>query len=657
MAEEEKPKKPGPGKSEFAQLIEVMESNNKSTDRIAIDGRNTRRHLLEMKNMQKVMNDFQARTVYGFENFLDIIDSQKLQGMENNRERMSIFEEIRNELQKLPKSTATATATASKKDGGGALMGKISKMVGVGGIGIGAMGIGIAAVFATAPKLIKTFETMDVPAIKKNIMDLIGINQEVEKQGGNLLVDGGSLALAMTGIGIGLAALGIGAGVSGGVDKFLDEGWTDKIKDNVLSLLSIETAVIEQGQSLLGGSSKLGIALAAMGAGLAAFGVGKAAGGAGDAIAKFSQGENFAEDIKKEVETLLSINLVPKTDPEKAGFLGTMTALGAGLVAFALGKAGSGAADAITKFTAGDNFAQDIKDEVETLLSIPNLQGAGLGEGGLKNFVGTMSALGLGLAAFAVGKGSAGIADAFTKFTAGDNFADDIKTEVETLLSMGDGADIEKSKAVKTALTDLGLGLAAFAGSKGLNAIADLGAGIVSFFTGTKNPVDQAIELGKNAADVQAGADAFDDFAMALGKFSNVNIDFDAQKLAKDLYAASKTLELAIVGGSEGFIFKEKFVGIKNFQDDMDNASAGIERLRGALNINAGGVSMSTPGPMQGMTVGNMSVENAILKMATPMTTGNINTAVKQGDNIRGGDQILIQNNTSSVTDSLQVDR
>ena len=54
---------------------------------------------------------------------------------------------------------------------------------------------------------------------------------------------------------------------------------------------------------------------------------------------------------------------------------------------------------------------------------------------------------------------------------------------------------------------------------------------------------------------------------------------------------------------------------------------------------------------------GSTFVENAILKMATPMTTGNINTAVKQGDNIRGGDQILIQNNTSSVTDSLQVDR
>jgi|SRR5210317_1298744 hypothetical protein len=656
MAEDNKPKKDAPGTKGIATLIEVMEANNKSTAKIAIDSQNTRRHLLEMKNMQKVMNDFQARTVYGFENFQDIIDSQKLQGMEDNRERMSIFEEIRDELRQLPKDTAAATATASEKNGGGALLGNIGKMVGGAGIGVGAIGVGIAAVFATAPKLIETFETMDVPAIKKNIMDLIGINQEVEKQGGNLLVDGGSLALAMTGIGIGLAALGIGAGVSGAVDKFLDEGWTDRIKDNVLSLLSIESAVSEQGQSLLGGSSKLGVALSALGLGLAAFGIGKAAGGAGDAITKFSQGENFAEDIKKEVETLLSINLVPKTDPEKAGFVGTMTALGAGLVAFAIGKAGSGAAGAITQFSS-ENFAQDIKDEVETLLTIPNLPGAGLGEGGLKNFIGTMTALGAGLIAFSAGKGAAGISDAFTKFTAGDNFADDIKTEVETLLSMGDGADIEKSKAVKTALTDLGLGLAAFAGSKGLNAIADLGAGVVSFFTGTKNPVDQAIELGKNAADVQAGADAFDDFAMALGKFSNVNIDFDAKKLAKDLYAASKTLELAIVGGSEGFIFKEKFVGIKNFQDDMDNASAGIERLRGALNMNAGGVSMSTPGPIQGMTVGNMSVENALLKMAE--TGGNATNIVTGGNaSSVANTSVIVQNNQKSdIGSSLQDDR
>ena len=424
MAEEEKPKRSAPGKTDFAKLIEVMESNNKSTAKIEIDGRNTRRHLLEIKNMQKVMNEFQARTVFGFENFQDMIDSQKLQGMEDNRERMSIFEEIRDELRNMPKETAIENINVQDKSKSGGLLANIGKMIGGAGIGAGAVGVGIAAVFATAPKLIDTFETMDVPAIKKNIMELVGINKEVEKEGGNLLVDGGSLALAMTGIGIGLAALGIGSATAGAADKFLDEGWTDRIKENVLSLLSIETAVEAQGQSLLKGSSKLGTALAALGIGLAAFGIGKAAGGVGDAISEFTTGTNFAEDIKDEVETLLSIDLVPKTDRKKAGFLGTMSALSAGLVAFAIGKGAAGAADAITKFSSGDNFAEDIKDEVETLLTIPSLPGANLGKKGLVSFIGTMSALGIGLVAFAAGKGAAGISDAFTKFTAGDNFAD-----------------------------------------------------------------------------------------------------------------------------------------------------------------------------------------------------------------------------------------
>ena len=76
MAEDNKPKRPAPGTKGIAELVQLMEANNKATDKIVVDGRNTRRHLLEMKNMQKVMNDFQARTVYGFENFQNMIDSQ-----------------------------------------------------------------------------------------------------------------------------------------------------------------------------------------------------------------------------------------------------------------------------------------------------------------------------------------------------------------------------------------------------------------------------------------------------------------------------------------------------------------------------------------------------------------------------------------------------
>ena len=95
MAENDKPV---PNKKGISELVALMEANNKSTTEIEKDGRNTRRHLLEIKNMQKVMNDFQARTVYGFENFQDMIDSNKLQGQEDQMERMTIFEEIRDGL-------------------------------------------------------------------------------------------------------------------------------------------------------------------------------------------------------------------------------------------------------------------------------------------------------------------------------------------------------------------------------------------------------------------------------------------------------------------------------------------------------------------------------------------------------------------------------
>ena len=81
MAEDKKPL----GQKGIGDLIALMEANNKSTKKIEVDGRNTRRHLLEIKNMQKVMNDFQSRTVFGCENFQDMINSQSLQGEEKEK--------------------------------------------------------------------------------------------------------------------------------------------------------------------------------------------------------------------------------------------------------------------------------------------------------------------------------------------------------------------------------------------------------------------------------------------------------------------------------------------------------------------------------------------------------------------------------------------
>lgn len=648
MAEDKKPL----GSKGISDLIALMEANNKSTDKIANDGQNTRRHLLEIKNMQKVMNDFQARTVYGFENFQDMIDSNKLQGQEDQMERMTIFEEIRNELRNLPKDTASETV---KAETGSGIAGKLGGILGGVGMAAAGLGLGIAAVFYTAPKLIETFENMNVEKISENVQKLIGINKEVEENGGNLLIDGGTLALALGGIGIGLAAFGIGAGVAGAVDKFMEEGWVDRIKSNVTSLISLNDEVGGAGAMLAEGGA-LALALGGIGIGLAAFGFGSAAGGIGEAVAKFSGGEDWASKIKDNVETLLSIDQLGFFDT--AGLVATLTGLGVGLAAFAVGKGAAGVADAVGKFSAGDNFGEDIKNEVESLLSIGSLPNLGWDTAA---FIGTMSGLSAGLVAFSLGKSAAGMADALTLFTAGDNFAEDIKREVETLLTIGQEADPVQIETAMTALGSLGAGLAAFAGGKGLNALADLGSSVISFFTGAKNPVDQAIELGNNAASVQAGADAFDDFATALGKFSNVNVDFNAQKFAEDLQAATKVLELAIVGGSTGGLFgfgATEFVGLKNFQGDIDTAAASITRLRDSLSLTSGNMTVSTESAGTGMMVDTLSAENAILKLPEASGGGVLAVNNRGGDNIRTGDQIFIaQSNPDLIEQSVQSDR
>ena len=643
MADEPKnPKKPLGEKSDIQDLIALMQENNKSQGEIEKDQRNTRRHLLELKNMTKTLSSLQERTAFGFENFQEMIDSNNLQSQEDSRERATLFQEIRDELRNLPKDTAEASSEESRKGRGGfGRLGGILAGLGIASVGIG---VGIAAVFYTAPQLIKAFEKMDAAKIAQNVETLVGINQMVEDKGGNLLLDGGSLALAMTGIGIGLLALGIGSAANAGVDKFLEEGWAEKVVDNVTTLLSISQL---QGGSLnfLGQGGGFALAMTGIGLGLAAFGIGKTADGIGDAINKFASGDNFAERIKKEVETLLSMDL-SNAKGENLAFIGTMSSLGLGLVAFAIGKAGSGIAEGVNFFTRGDNFAADIKKEVETLLEIPNLPGVGMDTLG---FLGTMSGISAGLGAFAVSKGAAGVADFLNL---GGNFATGIKEETDVLLTIGEGADEERSRRAAAALAHLSGGLALFAGSKGLGAITNLGASVLDFFTGNKNPIDQAITLGEKSDQVQAGADAFMTFADALTKFTNVSLDFDAEKLAEELYEASKVLELALVGGSEGFIFKEEFVGLNNLGGDIDQAVININKLKNALSLDIeGGPTMTIPSKMDGLVVNTMSVENAILKMDGLETTGANTIGIRGGDQVRGGDSYVF--NTSSANDSI----
>ena len=398
----------------FSELVELMKENNRATGEIEADGRNTRRHLLEMKGLQSSAIETNKNLSTMFENFFENQNQSSLATAEKDMERMSIFEEIRDQL----RDGINTTDTSKDGKGGGAMLGKLGGLMGGAAMAAGALlaGVGIGAAGLTYA--MKEFEDMDTEKIRENVDDLLSMAESERMTVKNVAAVG----LTMTALGVGLAAFSLGEGAAKAVAKFeSDADWTGTIKDNVDGLLSISDLENMNPKAVAGVATTLG----ALGLGLAAFGIGKAADGVGEAISKFSGGDNFAQGIKDEVETLLSIRT--EGFGKTAGLVATLGGIGLGLAAFAVGKAGSGVADGLTKFTTGNNFAEDIKSEVETLLSINTGE-----DGQVGDFVGTMGGLAAGLVAFAIGKGANSTADAIDKFTEGD-FAETIAQQVDII--------------------------------------------------------------------------------------------------------------------------------------------------------------------------------------------------------------------------------
>jgi hypothetical protein len=590
---------------QFQELIDLMAANNKSTIEIERDGRNTRRHLLEMKKLQTSALETNKSISTVFENFFEAMDANRLSDAEGEMERLSLFEDIRASLD--GGIVVNDNGKSDSKSGPG-MMGKLGGMMGGAAMAAGALlaGVGIGAAGLTYA--MGKMEELDTKKIKENVDDLLSMAESDRMTVGNVA----GVSATMLALGVGLAAFTIGEGASKAVAKFSEgSDWPQDIKDNVETLLSIGDI-----PGMGGDAAAVSLTLTGLGIGLAAFGIGKAADGVGNAISSFSEG-NFADNIKKEVETLLSIDTASAKDT--AGLVATLTGLGIGLTAFAIGKAGSGVGDAITKFQ-GDNFAADIKKEVETLLSIDT--GA---KGDVGKFVTSMGLLGAGLVAFSTGKGAAGAADALTKFTAGDNFAEDIKREVDTLLTIGDGADMDRTLAATGSLAALGAGLTAFGAGKGVNALADLGSSIVGFFTGSKSPVEQAIEVGEKADTIQAGADAFSAFADVFERMSTMgDISIDMDDAIKEMVEYTKLLETVLQGGklTQGKNFETD--GLANLTGDVDKAVSNINRVRDVLQLQSGsGPQVQAEESQSGNKIITISAENIELRMPQAAAQGN----------------------------------
>ena len=388
---------------------------------------------------------------------------------------------------------------------------------------------------------------------------------------------------------MGIAALVAGGGaILAALGGFLDFD-AEGVKKNIKTLLSISDDVGGKAEFFLEGGTFF-LAMSGIGVGLAVFGAGSAIAGLSDSLNKYVGNEAWASSIKKNVLTLISIKDEAGGNLEflKSGgtFFVAMTALSAGLVAFAVGEAAASTAQAISSFS-GENFAQQIKDNVITLLSISKLDGIGMDTAG---FVAVMGGLSAGLLAFAVGQTGASVADALSRFMTGkDKFSTAIVDNVKELMTIYDIPVIKDGSATGETFAELlsgiGRGLNAFAGGQLGSALKGVGASILNFLKGGDSPIEEMVKLADNAKDLDTASDAIEKLATSLSvisamKFDGSNLNFKA--FAKDLKESVPIIEAAIMGDDGGF-FGTKIEGLASSNIKYEDAVKNIKMLREAL--------------------------------------------------------------------------
>ena len=396
-----------------------------------------------------------------------------------------------------------------------------------------------------------------------------------DDSGGGLL---GGLGLAGAGLGIGAA--GIGALFAGGgylLDQIVNMD-AEGLKQNILTLLSIPDEVGGTGSFFVEGGAFF-VAMTGLGAGLAAFALGS---GVSAAVNYFTEDSDFAETIKNNVKTLLSI-------PEEIGgnlsmlakggaFTLAMTGLGLGLAAFGVGSSIAGLSDALTNFSSPD-WAQSIRDNVLTLLSISDAVGGiggALKEGG--TFFLAMTGLAGGLAVFSAGSAIAGAVDLFTD----PAWAQSIKENVLTLLSIDDAlggklAAFGESGSFLAIMTGLGAGLAAFGIGQTANAIAS-----------TISKPDWSQNIKNNVASLLSITDMLDGdgedssagrFAAGMAKIAAGLLAFTGSKAIGQLANVGEKV-LGFFGVDSPF---DQIMDVADNSDDLMKGAVAIERISDAL--------------------------------------------------------------------------
>jgi hypothetical protein len=256
---------------------------------------------------------------------------------------------------------------SEKLGGSGVLIGKggafFLSMSGI-GLGLGVFGAGAALVglgqFITADDWAKK--------VVERVTTLLGITKLLNDPDKLKKDNDKSFFVQMTGIGAGLAVFGAGSALVGLGQFITTDDWATKVYDNVATLMKIP-ALIPANSSALAEGGSFFVIMAGIAAGLIAFTIGSAANSMATALAQFSgAGAKFADDVVYNVKKLMEISTLKFGDVAK--FTGFMTAVAAGLFAFAVGKGANAMGDVIGKFSG--NFADNIVKDVNTLMAMIN---------------------------------------------------------------------------------------------------------------------------------------------------------------------------------------------------------------------------------------------------------------------------------------------
>jgi len=580
----------------------------------------------------------------GFKNLIIAITGDRLEAAEARRESSM-------KVKGRPGLLASAgQGVGSAASGVGSLFGGLGGLLGGAGIGGGALlgGLGVAGVGAGAAlggvaALLLSINNLDGAAIRANVGEILAIKNDVDGIG-----DVAVVSLALGGIGLGLAAFGAGSILASGGDmltKFMNKGWADSIRDNVVTLLSIPEAV-GGNLDMLFKSGPVALALGGLGVGIGLFGLGSIAAGAGDAIGNFTSA-NWAQNIKDNVLTLLSIpdaaggNLDMLL--ESGGVLLALTGLGVGLALFGAGSTVGVTADVLTNFMNA-SWAESIKDNVVTLLSIKDEMGGNwnmLADTGF--FVATMSGLAAGLVAFTIGQGAQQMSQTLDKF--GERgFTQTIRDNISDLISISDMIKPGQAGQFAKEMTIFATGLAAISAGELVNQLTGASSKILSFF-GVKSPIEKILEVAGQAGEIREASDGLKSMAEALQTFASIKLDVkdaDFEGLTKNISKALPLIRDLSEGKSKRF--GEDIPSILDPSLRLPEMVIAMRQIRNIVGVDlqTGSESvMNTMIPMSGV-VKSETIKTKTLEVADALKTQSINViAPTSQDN-----SVTQQNNT-----------